>query len=344
MSLCDTVHQIQRSSAERHTQLTASLLPGNSDQRDVNSLMARLLSPQNKQNLIQLLQKKNHKTKLKGEILATAGCSHLSAPGITVIKEGCGKTCTLCALFIVIKSRYTEKMKNIIKIITISLLTLYLFGCNNNSKEPVKEENFDKDASYAFGMSVGMDMSDYASAAGIVMNVDQFVQGMKDYLSGGKTRLTEEEAIEKLETAFSAIYENLTSEEAQKETAFLAENSKNPGVMITSSGLQYEIISEGEGPKPSYFDTVMVHYTGRFTDGTLFDSSYDYGEPIEFPLYAVIPGWAEGLQLMNVGSTYRFYIPSELGYGPNGIQNIIPPYATLVFEVVLLDIVDEEHT
>jgi FKBP-type peptidyl-prolyl cis-trans isomerase FkpA len=235
-------------------------------------------------------------------------------------------------------------MKNIIKIITISLLTLLLFACNKDNSDNSQEEVFGKDASYALGMNEAMYIEEYMASSGITMDVDEFIQGIKDYLTSGKTRLTVDEAIEKLETAFNAVFENLTSEEAQKEVTFLAENSKNPGVMITASGLQYEIISEGEGPKPSYFDTVKVHYSGIFTDGTLFDSSYEYGEPIEFPLYAVIPGWAEGLQLMNVGSTYRFYIPSELGYGPNGIQNIIPPYATLVFEVVLLDIVDEEHT
>lgn len=228
-----------------------------------------------------------------------------------------------------------------IKILTISLLILLFFSCNKNNPETsAKKENFDKDASYSFGITVAMDINDYFTSAGIVMNNEQFIQGMKDYLSGGKTRFTIEEANEKIETAFMAILQEKTAEEAQKETAFLAENSRKPGVKITSSGLQYEIITETDGPKPSFINTVLVHYTGRLIDGTVFDSSYSREMPEDFPLYDVIPGWSEGLQLMSVGSKYIFYIPSEQGYGSNGIQNIIPPYSTLIFEVELLDILD----
>jgi len=99
------------------------------------------------------------------------------------------------------------------------------------------------------------------------------------------------------------------------------------------------VIQEGNGPRPTAADTVRVHYEGSLTDGSVFDSSYSRGEPIEFSLTAVIPGWTEGLQLMTKGSTYRLYIPSDLGYGPQGVGSQIPPYSTLVFEVELLDIV-----
>jgi len=123
----------------------------------------------------------------------------------------------------------------------------------------------------------------------------------------------------------------------QEGIEFLAENSKKPGIVITPSGLQYEVITEASGPKPDATDTVRVHYRGTLTDGTVFDSSYDRGNPIEFPLNGVIPGWTEGVQLMSVGSKYKFYIPQELGYGPGG-AGPIPPYSVLIFEVELLDI------
>jgi FKBP-type peptidyl-prolyl cis-trans isomerase len=125
----------------------------------------------------------------------------------------------------------------------------------------------------------------------------------------------------------------------QAENDFLAENSKKPGINVTGSGLQYEVIREGNGPKPAATDTVRVHYEGTLTDGTVFDSSYSRGEPIEFPLDGVIPGWTEGLQLMGEGAKYRLVIPSDLGYGPQGAGGQIPPYATLIFEVELLNIV-----
>jgi FKBP-type peptidyl-prolyl cis-trans isomerase len=136
-----------------------------------------------------------------------------------------------------------------------------------------------------------------------------------------------------------AMMQEKNDEEIQKEFAFLAENSKKAGVVITSTGLQYEIITETDGPKPSISNTILAHYTGKFTDDTIFDSSYSRGVPAEFPVYGVIPGWTEGLQLMSVGSKYKFIIPSELGYGPNGWGNI-PPYSTLIFEVELIDILD----
>jgi FKBP-type peptidyl-prolyl cis-trans isomerase len=124
----------------------------------------------------------------------------------------------------------------------------------------------------------------------------------------------------------------------QAEVEFLAENSLKSGITITASGLQYEVISEGTGPKPSSYDTVLVNYQGALPDGSVFDSSYSRGEPTELPLDRVIPGWTEGIQLMNVGSVYRFVIPSSLAYGEQGYPNVIPPYATLIFDVELIAI------
>lgn len=120
---------------------------------------------------------------------------------------------------------------------------------------------------------------------------------------------------------------------------FLQENLKKEGVQMTASGLQYKVLEEGKGAKPqSAKDTVVVHYEGKLIDGSKFDSSYDRGETISFPLNAVIPGWTEGLQLMSIGSTYELYIPYQLGYGEGGHPPVIPPYSTLIFKVELKEI------
>ena len=232
-------------------------------------------------------------------------------------------------------------MKNYIKVLILSLLAVFFFGCNkSNSEAPAGKENFGKDASYAFGMNVGTNMKNSMEAEGIVMDTNEFMKGMKDSVSGGKTRFTLEESYEIIEAAFTSSMEKKNAPYQEKEIEFLAENSRKPGITITSSGLQYEVVTQTNGAKPSFTDTVLVHYTGKLVDGTVFDSSVDSGEPASFPLYEVIPGWSEGLQLMSVGSKYILYIPSEKGYGPNGIQGIIPPYSTLVFEVELLDILN----
>ena len=119
---------------------------------------------------------------------------------------------------------------------------------------------------------------------------------------------------------------------------FLEENAKNKDVIQRGSGLQYKVLNEGIGSKPNATDTVRVHYEGKLIDGTKFDSSYDRGEPISFPLNGVIAGWTEGVQLMSTGATYEFYIPYNLAYGDRGAGGVIPPYATLIFKVELLGI------
>jgi FKBP-type peptidyl-prolyl cis-trans isomerase len=209
------------------------------------------------------------------------------------------------------------------------------FGaCKKSDSSGVKGENIDKDSSYALGMSIGASLKN----DGITPNLDEFVSGMKDILANNKARFTEEEAMIKFQEAYYAMKRVNDEELLQKENEFMAENSKKPGINITPSGLQYEVISEGSGVRPGAEDVVRVHYEGRLTDGSVFDSSYDDGEPIEFPLNIVISGWTEGLQLMRVGSKYRFYIPSELGYGAGG-AGPIPPYSALIFEVELFDII-----
>jgi FKBP-type peptidyl-prolyl cis-trans isomerase len=215
----------------------------------------------------------------------------------------------------------------LIFVLAVFVAAQVFFGCNKiGSGSPLKGENFDKDASYAIGMQIGTSLAQ----DGVIPNLNEFLIGLRDALSGKELRFGEFESQMIIQEAYSAMMEG-------KEKAFLAENSKKTGIKITPSGLQYEIITETSGPKPEAGSTVRVHYEGKLVDGTVFDSSIERGEPVEFQLDEVISGWTEGLQLMSKGSKYRFFIPSNLGYGPSGWRNI-PPYAALIFEVELLDI------
>jgi FKBP-type peptidyl-prolyl cis-trans isomerase len=192
------------------------------------------------------------------------------------------------------------------------------------------------DNSYAFGMILGSDFSQ----TGLQFDYDAFVQGFKDSIEGKNTRFSFEEAMTKVQAAYGDAVSRKNEEYRQAEMLFLADNRKKAGIIVTGTGLQYEVINEGTGPHPRAEDTVQVHYKGTLVDGTEFDSSYSRGEPAEFPLNQVIPGWTEGIQLMSVGSTYRFYVPSDLAYGENGASNVIPPYSALIFEVELLSVIE----
>ena len=229
-------------------------------------------------------------------------------------------------------------MKHIFSIIVFAVfLCVLTLGCHSGriGSLPSQDETIGKDASYALGMNIGSSMQ----SDGLYPNIQEFAQGIIDILSNNPTRSTMDEASEVFFVAYNELRERQDMENRQTEGDFLEENSRNPGIMITPSGLQYEVIQEGSGETPSFEDTVRVHYEGSLVDGTVFDSSYMRGEPIEFPLSGVIPGWTEGLQLMNVGSTYRLFIPSDLGYGPQGAPPLIPPYSALIFQVELLDII-----
>jgi FKBP-type peptidyl-prolyl cis-trans isomerase len=192
-----------------------------------------------------------------------------------------------------------------------------------------------RDTSYALGMEFGRNLRE----AGFEISYDDFMQGFKDTFEGRTPRLSDEDAAMKIQSAYLAAMEKQSEGLKQEETDFLAENSKKEGVITTASGLQYEVISEGTGERPQAADTVRVNYEGTLIDGQMFDSSYQRGEPTEFPLNGVIPGWSEGLQLMTEGSNYRFYIPSELAYGSQGAAGVIPPYSALIFNVELIAVV-----
>ena len=232
-------------------------------------------------------------------------------------------------------------MKHSIFLIAMIAFVFALYGCGRTgagSFAPEGETVFDGSGSYALGMNIGTNFR----MSGIFPDMEEFARGMQDALRG-ETRYTMEEAAEFFQEAYTALMERRNEASMQREIDFLAENAGRPGIIVTASGLQYEVIVEGDGPMPGAFDTVRVHYEGTLIDGTVFDSSIARGMPVEFPLQGVIPGWTEGLQLMNVGSTFRFYIPSDLGYGPHGMGPQIPPFSTLIFEVELLGIVGDDH-
>lgn len=174
------------------------------------------------------------------------------------------------------------------------------------------------------------------------INYDLIRQGVVNAAKGKATQMTVEQANEYLSKTMQARQEaqleKQHKEKKEENRKFLAENKTKDGVITTPSGLQYQVVKKGKGDIPTAQSVVKVHYTGKLIDGTVFDSSVERGEPIDFPVNQVIPGWTEGLQLMPVGSKYTFYIPYELAYGAQG-NSSIPPFSTLIFDVELLDIV-----
>jgi len=194
--------------------------------------------------------------------------------------------------------------------------------------------------SYALGMNVGNDFSKNLKAIpGGKSNVDLLIKGFATAMKGDSTLMTAEVANEVFKNYITQAQKADTDAKKSDGEKFLAANSTAEGVIVTPSGLQYKVITPAEGPKPTAKDTVKVHYTGTLLDGKVFDSSVERGEPIEFPLGQVIPGWTEGVQLMSIGSKYKFFVPYNLGYGEQGTQGgPIPGFATLTFEVELLGI------
>jgi FKBP-type peptidyl-prolyl cis-trans isomerase len=200
--------------------------------------------------------------------------------------------------------------------------------------EDARRGNERADLSYAFGMLVGSDLAD----TGLEFNYDAFMRGMRDTMENEPTRFTLDEAMEIINIAFIAAQRELIERNRVLGEAFLAENRTRPEVNVTPSGLQYEVITEGAGDMPGPWDVVLVHYLGTTIDGEVFDTTYDWGSPVEIPLDRVIPGWAEGLRTMREGGKSIFYIPPSLAYGERGAGAAIGPNSVLIFEVELVSI------
>ena len=196
--------------------------------------------------------------------------------------------------------------------------------------------------SYALGIGIG---SQLAGMGAKELNIYDFAQAIKDVISGSELKVDNAEAQTLVQNFFQEqeAKQQATAAEAGKVAkaageAFLAENGKKEGVVTLPSGLQYQVLKEGNGKKPSATDKVVCHYEGTLIDGTIFDSSYKRNEPATFGLNQVIPGWTEGVQLMQEGAKYRFFIPYKLAYGERGAGAQIPPFAALVFDVELIEV------
>ena len=240
-------------------------------------------------------------------------------------------------------------MKQLMKPLAISAIALALTACSQekfpaNDTELVDEK--DKQA-YALGSSVGGFIArnlERQEEADYMLERDVVIAGFVDAIKGDP-QLTDEEAEEILNAMRQEVMEQRQNVLGKKSEgkAYLAENAKKEGVQTTDSGLQYEVLEEGDGVSPSETDMVEVHYEGTLVNGEVFDSSYERGEPTSFPLNRVIPGWTEGLQLMKEGGKYRFVIPAELAYGEREVGGgQIPPNSTLIFTVELLNVQKDE--
>ena len=189
--------------------------------------------------------------------------------------------------------------------------------------------------SYGLGMGIGQNL---LSMGVNNMNIEDFVKALKDVLSGAKTEMSHSEAQQVVNEHFRKLAEAAYEQNKASGEAFLAANAKKEGVTVLPSGLQYEVITEGNGKKPSATDRVQCHYEGTLIDGTVFDSSIKRGEPAVFGVNQVIKGWVEALQLMQEGAKWRLYIPYDMAYGEHGAGEMIPPYSALVFDVELIKV------
>ena len=197
--------------------------------------------------------------------------------------------------------------------------------------------------SYALGLGIGQQLKQMGLKDTLV--IEDFAASIVDVLQDNDLKVSNQEAQVIVSSFFQKKEEEMKAAQAEagkaakKEgEAFLAENAKKEGITVTKSGLQYEVLQEGAGKHPKATDTVRCHYEGRLLDGTIFDSSYKRNEPADFGLQQVIAGWTEGVQLMSEGAKYRFYIPYMLAYGEGGAGAMIPPFATLIFDVELIKV------
>lgn len=234
------------------------------------------------------------------------------------------------------------------KLLLAVAMSTAIIGCNQQAAEPVKPVLDDEVKRVSYGMGLGLGQRIKQEPFDI--DVDVFSQGIKDAIAGNEPLMTQQEiatemqAFQQQQVANQQEQMNKVGEQNKLDgEAFLAENATKEGVVTTETGLQYKVLTEGDGAKPGATDVVEVNYAGKLLDGTEFDSSYKRGASVSFPVNGVIPGWTEALQLMPVGSKWELYIPSDLAYGPGGTSGgPIGPNATLVFEVELIAIEPSE--
>lgn len=189
--------------------------------------------------------------------------------------------------------------------------------------------------SYSIGLGIGQNLLGMGARH---LNVEDFAQAIKDVLEGNPTVLSHTEARGIVNEYFEKLEARVNAENMEKGKRFLEENKGKENIVTLPSGLQYEVIKEGNGKKPKATDRVKCHYEGTLIDGTLFDSSVKRGEPAVFGVNQVIVGWVEALQLMSEGAKWRLFVPSDLAYGANGAGEMIPPHSTLIFEVELIEV------
>ncbi|MBO8460340.1 MAG: FKBP-type peptidyl-prolyl cis-trans isomerase [Bacteroidetes bacterium] len=206
------------------------------------------------------------------------------------------------------------------------------------SESSVLLTNSTDSAAYCLGVVLGADLQNMVkNFPGDSINPHLLMQAMQKAFLGDSTAISLTDGQNYLRAYTQAVQEAEAAKRKQEQTTFLTENAKRPEVVSLPSGLQYEVLIPADGPKPTENSTVTVHYEGRLTDGTKFDSSYDRKEPATFQLTRVIKGWTEGVQLMSAGAKYKFYVPYTLGYGERGAGGKIPPYSTLIFTIELIE-------
>lgn len=234
--------------------------------------------------------------------------------------------------------------KQIFQLTIIAIAIFSLTACKNQTDfSSAKPQKGIDSVSYAIGVQVGQNLGQ--NGLDSTLNLAVLARGIQEAITHKKLLFGGDTINEVLMKHFNPqMYAALKTNE-EKSKKFFDENGKKPGVKKTASGLQYEVITEGTGPKPKASDMVTVDYTGSLLDGTIFDSSEKAGKPVTFPLNGVIPGWTEGLQLMSVGSKYKLYIPGKLAYGMQGQQQAgIGPNETLVFEVELKNVEEQKQS
>ena len=232
-------------------------------------------------------------------------------------------------------------MRNLTRLAGITAISLGLVACNDNASKNTPLETLQQKASYSYGVDVATRLKQQ----GIELDVNALNRGIADAYNGAELALDDEARLQAKTGFQNELREALIRKQAEigeknlaAGKAFLEENAKKPGVTTTESGLQYKVITSGDGKQPKESDTVTTHYRGTLIDGREFDSSYKRDQPASFPVKGVIKGWTEALQLMHVGDKWQLFIPSDLAYGPSKRSELIEPNSTLIFEIELLDV------